>query len=344
MKAVIGSVHGMRLGNAPMPKIESATDAVIKITTSSICASDFHNMEHLEDGEDILGHEYCGVVIETGTQVSNLKPGDRVAGRPVAYCGHCYYCQRHQEGLCEKAGILPTIGAGPGQRNSGTQAEYARIAFADYTLAKIPDGLSDEQVIFVGDILSTGFSAIHRAQPGLGDTITVFGCGPVGLCALATAPLFGPGQVIAVDLLDYRLDAARHFGATVVNASKEDAVARIKEMTAGRGSDLGVEAAGAAPSLKSCMQSTRPGGKVSIVGTPPPGTQIDISERFFDMFTLTIGLGEQSYVDQLMALIQGGKLDLSSLITHTFPLAEAVRAYEIFGKQKDNCIKVILKP
>lgn len=342
MKAVI--FHGigdLRLEEIAKPKIEHPADAIIKVTTMAICASDLH-IKH-EIGTElgtIMGHEYCGVVMATGNQVSSLKKGDRVAGRPTFSCGYCYYCRHHQQALCANGGIF---GGAPGARKLGTQAEYARIPFADNTLMKIPAALQDEDVIFTGDILSTGFSGLLRTGVTFGDTVAVFGAGSVGLCAVACAPLFGAGLVIAVDLLDYRLDVARNFGAVTINASREDPVRKIRELTDGIGVDAGIEAAGSEATLNACFQSVRCGGKVSILGTVPDEYMFKLSERFFDIFNLHIGVGDQNYGEDLMKLILNGKLNLKPLITHRFPFSDVIQAYEVFEKKQGNCIKVILK-
>lgn len=349
MKAVVyQGKKGLRVEDVAEPVIEYPTDALIKVTTSAICASDLHVIEGegikpgVAEPGMIMGHEYCGVVVDTGNQVSCLENGDRVVGRPVASCGHCYYCIRHQEALCEYGALFGKVKKQGSI--SGTQAEYARVPFADNTLTRIPDGLVDEDVVFTGDILSTGYSGVLRSNVGMGDTVAVFGCGPVGLCAVACAPLFGAGLVIAVDVLDYRLEAARKFGAVTINASREEPTAKIMGLTDGRGADAGVEAAGFEATLNACFKAIRRGGSVCVLGTVPHPYHFDLSERFFDMFNLNIGLGDQNHVEALIRLIQRGKLDLRPLITHTFPLTEALRGYEIFEKKLEGCIKVLLQP
>jgi alcohol dehydrogenase len=342
MKAVIfHGINDLRLEETADPQIDSPADAVIKVTTTAICASDLHIKHEMgtEPGT-IMGHEYCGVVVDIGSQVSTLKKGDRVAGRPVFSCGHCYYCRHRQQPLCVNGGIF---GGAVGARKLGVQAEFARIPFADNTLVRIPDALEDEDVIFTGDILSTGFSGLLKTSVEFGDTVAVFGAGPVGLCAVACAPLFGAGLVIAVDLLDYRLDIARNFGAVTINASTEEPVSRILEMTDGIGVDAGIEAAGSETTLKTCFKSVRRGGAVSVLGTISKPFLFDLRERFFDMFSLSIGFGDQNYMEALIKLIHNGKLNLKPLITHSYPFSEAMKAYEVFEKKQENCIKAILK-
>jgi len=340
MKAVVYQSKAIvKIEDVVLPELEDPTDALIEVTAAAICGSDVHVVKegHLAPGR-IMGHEYCGIVREAGKGVRKLKKGDRVAGSPVYYCGVCYYCRHKQQALCENGGLVSSEG------NQGTQAEFARIPFADNTLTLIPNDLSDDDVIFVGDILSTGFSGMLRARPHLGDSVAVFGAGPVGLCSVACAPLFGTGLVIAVDVLDYRLEVARKFGAVTINASRENTVARIKELTGGRGVDIGIEAAGLESTLDDCFKSTRMGGSVSVLGTVPDSFRFKLSERFFDIFNLNIGLGDQNFREELILLIRNGKLNLKPLITHVLPLYEAVRGYQIFDKKKDDCIKVVLKP
>ena len=340
MKAVVFNGLGdISLKDVPEPAIENPDDAIINMTASSICGSDIHTKyKGNQVPGKIIGHEYCGIVIETGNNVHGIKKGDRVAGRPVFTCGQCYYCKRRQHSLCINGGIFGVLG------NQGVQAEYSRVPFADNTLVRIPDGLQDEDVIFAGDILSTGLSGLLRTHVGIGDTVAIFGAGPVGLCAAACAPLFGASLVMAVDMLDYRLDTAKKFGVVVINASKEDPVARIKELTGGIGADAGIEAAGSEETIKACLKSTRRGGQASILGIIDKPFLFDLRKRFFDIFSLSMGYGDQNHVEDLIKLISAGRLSLRPLITHTFKLSDAIAAYDVFEKRAGGCIKVILKP
>jgi alcohol dehydrogenase len=340
MKAVIFNQSGeLLLKDVPTPKIEKSTDAIVRITSCSICGSDIHTKYNgnQEPGK-IIGHEYCGIVMETGGDVHTFKNGDRVAGRPVFYCGTCYYCKHKQQSLCVNGGIFGVLG------NQGVQAEYARVPFADNTLQKIPDNLLDEEVIFTGDILSTGLSGLLNTRVEPGDTVAVFGAGPVGLCAVAAAPLFGAGLVIIVDILEYRLDAAKKLGAVTINATREDPVSRIFELTNGIGVDAAIEAAGTEATIKSCLKSARRGGRVSILGIIDKPFLFDLRKRFFDMFTISMGYGDQNQMENLIRLIASGKISVSSLITHTYPLRDAMTAYDLFEKRLEDCIKVVLKP
>jgi alcohol dehydrogenase len=340
MKAVVyQSKNVVKVQEVALPEIKLSTDALIKVTSTAICASDVHVLkEGTPKPGSIMGHEYCGEVVEIGSSVLKLQKGDRVAGSPVYNCGNCYYCRNGQQSLCENGECISS------PVNQGTQAEFARIPYADNTLTKIPDGLTDEDVIFTGDILSTGYTGLLRSHAAIGDSVAIFGAGPVGLCSVACSPLFGACPAVAVDVLDYRLDIARQFGAITINATREDPVVRIKELTNGRGVDLGIEAAGLESTLKGCFSATRRGGTVSILGTVPESFNFKLSERFFDIFSLNIGYGDQNHREELINLIRHGKLNLKPLITHILPLSEAARGYEIFDKKLDNCIKVVFKP
>ena len=340
MKAVIfDGIGEISLKGIPEPRLESADDVIIKVTTSSICGSDIHTKyKGNQDNGKTIGHEYCGTVIETGDNVKRIKKGDRVAGRPAFSCGQCYYCMHKQQSLCVNGGIFGVLGT------QGVQAEYARIPFADNTLAKIPDNLQDEDVIFVGDILSTGLSGLLRNQVGLGDTVAIFGAGPVGLCAVACAPLFGASLVISIDILDYRLEMAKRFGAITINASGEDPVVKIKELTNNIGVDAGIEAAGSEVTIRECLKSVRRGGKASLLGLIDKPFLFDLRKRFFDIFNISMGFGDQNHMEDLIKLIANGKLSLTPLITHVYSLDDALTAYEIFEKRTEGCVKVLLKP
>jgi alcohol dehydrogenase len=340
MKGVVyHGINDINLEEAPEPKIESPTDALIRITLSSICASDIHVKElGLQEPGKILGHEYCGIVEEVGKEVHSLKAGDRVVGKPFSHCGHCFYCQHQQPELCEKMAIF----GGGGEQ--GVQAEYARIPWAENTLKKIPESLSDEDILFAGDILSTGLTPLLRGHLGYGDTVAIFGSGPVGLCAVTCAKLFGASQIIAVDILDYRLNVARQFGALTINALIDDPVSKIKELTGDKGVDLGIEAAGFESTFNACLKSIRRGGRMSIVGMFIKPTYFNISDRFLDIFHLSIGLGDCNHIDELITLIKNGKIDLRPLISHRLSLSNALRGYELFEKKLENCVKVVLKP
>lgn len=337
---VYKGVNDLGIENVPEPQVESSTDAVAKVTLSAICGSDIHikhGMLPFVKPGTIIGHECCAVIVDVGSDVSNFQKGDRVVASAAFSCGKCFYCRHQQASLCERGGVFGTFDT------QGSQAEYVRIPFADNTLAKIPDNLTDEDVLFISDILCTGFHGVIEAGVEVGDIVAVFGSGPVGLCAVASAQLFSPSEVIAVDLEEPRLNIAQKLGAIPINASKEDPVAKIMELTGGRGADVTIEAAGFESTFMGCLQSKRRGGRVSILGLFAEPLSFPIHMLCFDSFKMSIGLGDFRYMNELIRLIQRGKLDLKPIITHRLPLSEAIRGYELFEKKLEGCVKVLLK-
>lgn len=227
---------------------------------------------------------------------------------------------------------------------SGGQAEYVRIPFADNSLEKIPDGLEDEDVIFVGDILSTGFHGAIMGGIGPGDSVVVFGSGPVGLCAQVCAKLMGADPVIGVDIIDSRLKIAQTFGSIPINAGKENPIEKIRSLTKGRGADVAIEAGGFEGTFLGSIEAIRRGGTVSILGLFPQPLSFPIQKLCFYTLKISIGLADLSHMAQLIKLIQAGRINLRPLITHIIPLSQALEGYEIFENKKDICIKILLKP
>jgi len=350
MKALVfQGVGKVSLEDVPKPKIEGPEDAIVRITVASICGSDLHilhGLNRLEPGT-IIGHEFTGVVEEVGSAVTKVKPGDRVLGAAGVSCGHCKACRKGLLSMCENFGIY---GCGPRNGNlQGVQAEYARVLYANESLEKIPEGLTEEQVLFAGDILSTAYMGVSGVKPdskGIqpGSVVAIFGAGPVGLCAVAVARLYGAAQIIAVDMEDYRLSMATRLGADkVINFTKENPVETIKKMTDGWGADLVIEAVGSAEALTSCLAAVAPGGDVNLIGVISLPTPISFIKLLNKNINIQTGMGNTP-PKKLINLIQAGRLDLTPLITHRFPLAEAVKAYEMFDKREDGVIKVLLIP
>ncbi len=351
MKAVVyRGVGDIRLEEVPKPEIQGPRDAIVRVATTAICGSDLHVLRgflKVEPGT-VIGHEFAGVVEEVGSAVTRVKPGDRVVGMAAVYCGQCRACRSGLLYACANGGAY---GCGQMLGNlQGVQAEYARALFADETLAKIPEGLTDEQVLFVGDILATAYTGVAGVKPdgkGIqpGDAAAVFGAGPVGLCAVAVARLFGASRVIALDMDDWRLAMAARLGADkVINVSKADPVQAIMDITGGWGADLVVEAVGSTAALANCLAAVATGGTVSVIGVISQPVKIPFNKLMLKNITIQTGLGNFIHTKRLISLIQAGKLDLTPLITHTLPLSEALRGYEIFEKKLDQAIKVILKP
>lgn len=344
MKAV--TFHGplnVQVSNVDDPKIQDPKDVILKVTTGAICGSDMHVYEGrmpLPGTGWIIGHEYMGEVVEVGSDVKNLKPGDRAVGSFVASCGECFYCRAGWPSTCVK------------QQNfgfftlPGSQAEYLRVPNGHYTLEKVPDGLSDEKAIFVGDIFSTGYFAADRGEIKPGDVVAVVGSGPVGLFAQMSALLFEPKVVLAIDSVPERLEFSKRIGAVPVDMSKEDANAVVREHSEGRGADVVLEAVGIEDSLKSCFRYVRPAGVISAVGMyTSPEFPFPMFASFLRDISFKIGMCPvKRYMGKLMAMINEGKIDPSIIITHSLPLSDAPHGYELFHNRTENCIKVVLKP
>lgn len=343
MKAFV--YHGpenMSLDQVPKPKILKPTDAIVKVTTSTICGTDKHirhgGLPEVEPGR-IIGHEFCGIVEEVGPAVTKFKKGDRVAVSCVTQCMNCFYCRRGMYSQCVDGSWIF------GYMIDGCQADYVRVPYADSGMYIIPEGLTDEDVIFVGDILSTGYygAEMGRIQPG--DTVAVFGSGPVGMCAMATARLWGPANIIAVDIDDSRLEFAQKNGWADMglNPNKVDVPQAIKDLTEGRGADVTIEANGFEPTFKGALDSVRPGGTVSVIGVFETPQTVPMNKLWIKNITITMGLVNANRIPELINLIKAGKINMKPLITHSLPLSEVAEAYDIFEERRDKAIKVLLK-
>jgi len=343
MKAFV--YHGpenMSLDQVPKPKILKPTDAIVKVTTSTICGTDKHirhgGLPEVEPGR-IIGHEFCGIVEEVKPAVTKFKKGDRVAVSCVTQCMNCFYCRRGMYSQCVDGSWIF------GYMIDGCQADYVRVPYADSGMYIIPEGLTDEDVIFVGDILSTGYygAEMGRIQPG--DTVAVFGSGPVGMCAMATARLWGPANIIAVDIDDSRLEFAQKNGWADMglNPNKVDVPQAIKDLTEGRGADVTIEANGFEPTFKGALDSVRPGGTVSVIGVFETPQTVPMNKLWIKNITITMGLVNANRIPELINLIKAGKINMKPLITHSLPLSEVAEAYDIFEERRDNAIKVLLK-
>lgn len=362
------------------PKLEHPNDVILKVTRTAICGSDLHLLHGLIPDTRVgcvFGHEFAGVVEEVGSSVASLAKGDRVVVPFNISCGTCFFCQRGLTGNCENTN--PNAGVASGVYGyshttggyDGGQAEYVRVPFADVGPMKIPDGLTDEQVLFLSDILPTGYQAAEMGEIKQGETVVVFGCGPVGLFAQKSAWLMGAGRVIAVDPVQYRLDFAKRYN-NVETVSFEDApggdvVSLLQKMTDGRGADvcidavgceaqgsfvqsfLGVKAklmAGSATAINWSIASVRKGGNVVLIGVyGPPFNAVDIGSAMNKGITLRMNQANcKRYMPHLLEHIQAGRIDAEGIITHRVPLEHAADAYELFANKKDNCIKCVLIP
>lgn len=325
------------------PGIERSTDAVVKIDTTTICGTDLHilkgDVPTVTEGRT-LGHEAVGTVVETGPYVENVQEGDKVLVSCISACGRCTYCRRGMYGQCLGGGgwIL-------GHLVDGVQAEYARIPFADNSLYKVPEGLSDEDVLFLADILPTGFEVgVLNGKVEPGATVAVVGSGPIGLAAIMTARLYGPGRVIAIDLVDARLEKAKQFGADLtVNSSSEDPVDLVKELTDGLGADVVMEAVGVPETFELCTRLVRPGGHVANIGVHGHPATLHLEDLWIKDVTITTGLVDTYSTATLLKLISGGRLDPALFATHRFKLDEIMEAYEVFADASHTgALKVVL--
>ncbi|HYD32773.1 MAG TPA: zinc-dependent alcohol dehydrogenase [Azospirillaceae bacterium] len=380
--------NDVRVEQVPDPKILNPRDAIVRITSTAICGSDLHLyngfIPTMEKG-DILGHEFMGEVVEVGREIHNLKVGDRVVVPFPIACGGCFSCQNHLFSVCENSnpnawmaekmwGYSPAAIFGYSHMlggYAGGQAEYARVPYADVGPIKVPNGMADEQALFLSDIFPTGYMGAENCNIRPGDTIAVWGCGPVGQFAIKSAFLLGAERVIAIDRFPYRLRMARESGAETVNYEEVDSVHdALKEMTGGRGPDacidaVGMEAHGLGAvgaydrakqamaletdrivALREAVMACRNGGTVSVIG---------VYGGFVDKFpmgsivnrSLTIRAGQahvQHYMRPLLERIENGEIDPSFVITHLMSLDDAPHGYETFLHKQDECMKVVLRP
>ncbi len=327
----------------PDPVLIDPTDAIVKIDTTTICGTDLHilkgDVPEVTPGT-ILGHEAVGTVVEVGAAVTTVEPGDRVLVSCITSCGRCRFCKEGHYGLCTGGG-----GWIFGHTIDGLQAELARVPFADTSVYKVPEGLSDEDVLFLADILPTAFEVgvlNGGVQPG--DTVAVVGAGPIGLATIMTAQLFTPGHIVAIDLADARLEKALEFGAdSTINNSRDDAVAIVMELTGGLGADVVVEAVGVPETFELCTALVRPGGRVANVGVHGHSATLHLETLWTRDITITMGLVDTKTTPQLMKLIQERRLDPSPFATHHFSLADAETAYDVFAAAAEtNALKVVL--
>lgn len=348
MKAVV--YHGardVRVETVPDPKIKDQNDVILRITKSAICGSDLHFYRGsipLDDGF-VVGHEFMGVVEEVGKGVRYFKKGDKVVAPFWVSCGHCGNCLNGYPTSCTGGGGCFGFGEALGGF-SGGQAEYVRVPFADTTLEKVSEGIADDRVLFLGDILSTAYFCAEWGRIKPGDTVVVFGDGPLGLLATASAGLFGPSRIITVGHHDFRLDLAKKLGCDIaVNAKKEDAVAKIMEITHGQGADVSLECIGSTNAVLDAIKIARPGGTISFIGFMFQELPIPMLDFYLKDLTFRGGVcPAKNYIRKLMPLVESGKLDPTLVITHDLPLADTPRGYELMDSKAENAIKVVLTP
>ena len=344
MKALV--YHGpnsLALEDRQRPTIIETTDAVVRITTTTICGTDLHilkgDVPSIADGR-ILGHEGVGIVEEVGANVSNFHKGDKVLISLITSCGRCSFCRKGMFSHCSSGGWLL------GNKIDGTQAEYVRIPFADTGLYLLPPDVDDEAAVMLSCILPTGMECgtlNGQVQPG--DIVAIIGAGPVGLATLLTAQLYSPAEIIMIDLDDNRLEVSRSFGATkVVNSSDGKTVERVMALTQNAGVGVAIEAVGIKATFDICQAIIAPGGHIANVGVHGKPVDLHLEKLWSSNITLTTRLVDAGTTTMLLRMIQSGRLDAKKLVSHRFELSDIIKAYATFANAAKECtLKVILK-
>ncbi|HEX9020578.1 MAG TPA: zinc-dependent alcohol dehydrogenase family protein [Nitrospirota bacterium] len=345
MKALVYHGPGKRSWEErPKPAVKDPTDAVVKITKTTICGTDLHilkgDVPTVTDGR-ILGHEGVGTIDELGPAVSNFKKGDRVLISCITSCGKCESCKKGMYSHCESGGgwIL-------GNTIDGTQAEYVRIPFADTSLYSVPKDADEDSLVMLSDILPTGFECgVLNGQIKPGDSVAIVGAGPVGLAALLTAQFYSPAELIMIDVDDYRLDVAKKFGATrAVNSRDGKAIDKVMELTGKKGVDAAIEAVGIPATFELCEEILAPGGHLANIGVHGKPVELHIEKLWSRNITLTTRLVDTVTTPLLLKEVRVGKLEPKKLITHTFKLDDVMKAYDTFGNAaREKALKVLLK-
>jgi alcohol dehydrogenase len=348
MRAVVYHGPGQKAWEeVPDPEILDDGDAIVRVDAATICGTDLHilkgDLPEVHEGR-VLGHEAVGTVEEVGDGVHTMTPGDRVLVSCISACGTCRFCRegRYGQCLCGGGWIL-------GHTIDGTQAEYVRVPYADTSTYKVPDGLSDEETLMLADILPTGYEVgVLNGNVRPGDLVAVIGAGPVGLAAITGAQLFSPSHIVAIDMSDARLEAAKRFGADVtINNSRQDPLRVIRDLTkdlAGRlGVDVSIEAVGVPATFELAVKLVRPGGRIANVGVHGSPVTLDLEDEWIRDITITTGLVDTYSTPTLLKLVSGGQINVKPFITHHFGLDEFDEAYDTFTRvAHTGALKVVL--
>lgn len=339
MKALICKNGKIEIVEKPVPVIEKNTDAIIKVTLSSICTSDLHIIHGfvpLAKNGVVLGHEFAGEVVETGNGVKDFKKGDRVSVNCETFCGVCDFCKKGFVNNCINGGWEL------GCKIDGCQAEYVRVPYADNGLTKLPDNVSYENALFVGDILSSGYWGAELCEITNGDTVAVIGAGPVGLCAMQCAKILGAGKVIAVDIDKNRLELAQKLGFADFISEPENCEESIKEITK-YGADAVIEAAGGKNTFELAYKITRPNAVVALVAMYEKNQILPLPEMYGKNLIFKTGGVDAVHCKELVKLIAEGKITTDFLITHRFSFDNIKDAYKLFEEKSENCLKVAVQ-
>ena len=343
MKALVYRGPGIKkLEDVPKPTLREPTDAVVRVTKTTICGTDLHilkgDVATVAAGR-ILGHEGIGIIDAVGSGVSLFHKGDRVLISCITACGKCEYCRRAMPSHCEQGGWIL------GNTTDGTQAEFVRIPFADTSLYAIPENADEDAMVMLSDILPTGYECgVLNGAVKPGDTVVIVGAGPIGLAALLTAQFFAPAELIMIDLDDNRLEVAKQFGATaVINSTDGKAVKKIMALTASRGADVVIEAVGVAATFELCQEIVGAGGHIANIGVHGKSVTLHLEKLWSQNVTITTRLVDAVTTPLLLKTVIAGKLKPKQLITHTFTLDEILKAYDTFGNaSRERALKVIL--
>ena len=337
----------IELQQRPIPDI-GPTDALLRVTTTTICGTDVHILkgEYPVRPGLIVGHEPVGIIEKLGSAVTGYEIGQRVIAGAITPCGHCHPCL---DGHSSQCGGQAMGGWQLGNSIDGCQAEYVRIPNAQANLTPVPDGLSDEQVLMCPDIMSTGFGGAESGHIRIGDTVAIFAQGPIGLCATAGAKLMGATRIIVVDGVPERLAGARQLGADItINFREQDPVQRIQEITGGAGVDVAIEALGTQQTFESCLRSLKPGGTLSSLGVYSGKLSMPLDAFAAGLgdhkIITTLCPGGKERMRRLMAVVASGRVDLTPMVTHRFALDDIVEAYDLFSHQRDGVLKVAITP
>ncbi|MGW3662409.1 zinc-dependent alcohol dehydrogenase family protein [Streptomyces sp. NPDC005141] len=324
------------------PGIQDPTDAIVRVDAVTICGTDLHilkgDVPEVAPGT-VLGHEAVGEIVEVGGDVRTVRPGDRVLVSCITACGRCRFCREGAYGQCRGGGgwIL-------GHLINGTQAEYVRVPHADLSTYLLPGAVDSKDAVLLADIFPTAYEVgVLNGRVSPGDTVAVVGAGPVGLAAIATASLYSPERIIAVDLASARLDAAKRLGADAVAMAGEEAEQLVSDLTGGLGADVVVEAVGVPESFEACTRMVRPGGHVANVGVHGRPATLHLERLWIKNLTITTGLVDTYSTPTLLRMMAAGRLPAASLVTHTFPLERMEEAYDVFARAADTgALKVVL--
>src|ERR671931_281328 len=344
MQAVTFQAPGeVRIEERPEPELLAADDAVVRVAATGVCGSDlhiYHGRVQIEPGFT-LGHEFVGSVLAAGDTVTEVSEGDRVLGCFCTACGNCFFCRRGEYHKCDEGRVFghgKTLGS-----LQGSQAEQVLVPRANLTLRRVPEGMSDDDALFAGDVMGTGYHSVQHAGLQPGDTAAVLGLGPVGLCAVQAARAAGASQVIAVDTVEPRLEMARSFGAQPVHLTEDDPRKAVKAATGGRGVDVAVDAVGHPDALDLAARVTRKAGTVSAIGVYAERVEVHMGVVWIKALTLRTGHANViGHVDSVLAMLDAGVLDPEPLVTHHMGLADAPEAYAVYDRHE--ALKIVMSP